>query len=347
MLGLASAYHDQGSFDEAEALFTEALARGGGRPDPAAATAMVNLGMIHRLREEYPKAVPLVRRALEMRSALFEPDHPDRIEVDEHWAATLVALGRYREAEPVYLDALERSIRVLGEGHIRTRNIREGLMGLDWAVGRLDLALARADSVRLAKLLAHGGDHPGVVYTLNSMGQILVESGHLREARARLDEAMAMGERLGGTDGVYGALIRNNLGTVALLEGKLGEAGGLMDQALALGRANLREDHRYIQEIQRSRARLRLARGDAPGALALLGPVLVVEEGGRPSPHPRRGETQLLRARALAMLGDAEAARTTFAEADGEFRELPEDHPFRREAREGIAASGGGGGTDR
>ncbi|HSG48815.1 MAG TPA: serine/threonine-protein kinase, partial [Longimicrobiales bacterium] len=203
--GLASTLHDLGSFDQAEALFAKAMERGGGgQPDPVVAGAMLNLGMIRRLREHYPEALPLVRDGRDMRAALYDPDHPDRIEADEQWGVTLAALGRYREAEPVLVDALERSVRVLGEEHAQTRSVREALAGVDWILGRFDLALAREDSVRLAKVRAHQGDHPGVVYTLNSMAAILLESSRPDEARARLREAMTMGERLGGTEGVYG-----------------------------------------------------------------------------------------------------------------------------------------------
>jgi serine/threonine-protein kinase len=341
MLGLASTYHDRGSFDQAEALFLEALEQGAGdRPDPVAASAMANLGMIRRLREQYAEAAPMVRGGREMRAALYDAAHPDRIQSDEEWGVTLVALGRYREAEPLLMDALDRSIRVLGEDHIRTRNVRGAVAGLDWTMGRYELALARTDSVLAAKWRAHGGDHPGIVLSLVNAGQILLEAGRPREAQARLEEAMAMGERLGGTEGVYGSLIRAQSGMVALDRGETAVADSLLELAFTLARENLREDHRYVLEIQRMRAQVRLARGDAPGALALLGPVALAEARVRPDPHPRRGETELLRGTALLELGDGDGARRSFREADRQFAELPPAHPFRVRVREGLADAG-------
>ncbi len=340
MLGLASTFHDQGAFQEAEALFLQALeGEGSGRPDPVAAAAMANLGMIHRLREQYVQAVPMVRGGREMRSALFEPQHPDRIESDEEWGVTLVALGRFGEAEPVLRDALERSARELGEAHAHTRGTRESLALADWALGRYDLAVARIDSVIGAKRVARGADHPGVVFSLVLQGQVLLEAGRVDEARRRFREAEAIRGRLEGEPGTYTVLIRAGLGRAALEEGRLAEADSLLEAAAELAGTVLRPDHRYALDVERERARLRLARGEPAEALRILDRVAEAEGRIRPYPHPRRGETELLRSGALEALGDAAGARGARDEAARNVVELPADHPLRRavEGRGGSA----------
>jgi serine/threonine-protein kinase len=327
MLGLASTFHDQGSFDEAEALFRAALEGGGVRQaDPVSAAALVNLAMIRRLREEYVEAEPLIRSGLEMRQALYDPDHPDVIEAMEQWGAELFSLGRLRESESVYVETLERSIRILGEAHPRTRSTREGLAGVDWTMGRYDLAVARTDSVIEAKILAHRGDHPGTVYSLVRSGDILVEARRPDEAEARYRQGLAMGERLGGTQGVYGALARTGLGKVALLRGNLAEADSLNAAALDLASSNLRETHRYIRDIRRARGDLLIEEGDPPRAAEILEAVAGAERGVHGGPNWLLGRTLSLLGEAHLGQGDREGAEAAFRESLEHFAELPREH---------------------
>jgi serine/threonine-protein kinase len=337
LLGLASTFHDQGSFDEAEALFRTALEGGAGQANPVAAAALVNLGMIRRLREQFPESEALLRSGLEMREALYDTDHPDVLEAREQWAAALAALGRFHEAEATLTRNLNLSISVLGEAHSRTRNSREALSNVDWDLGRLELALARKDSVAAAKNRAHGGDHPGTVYTLISMAEVLLEMGDVPAARTKLDEAVSMAERLEGTEGVYGALARNVAARIALQAGNVAEADSLVTAALALAGERLRPDHRYVLEIQRVRARVHLGQGRPRDAEAVLQDVLEHERRVRPRPHPRIGITLLDLGDAKMALGDAVAAGAAYREARAEFSELPESHPLVVRARDGAA----------
>ena len=331
MLGLAATFHDQGSFDEAEDLFRSALAGGGGRATPVAATALVNLGMVRRLRQQYREAEPLVRAALDMRLSLFDDEHPDVLEAREQYAICLAALGRFREAEPLVAGVLETSIRTLGEEHERTRGAREALGVLDMDVGRYDLAAARLDSVVAAKQRARGQDHPGVVYSLTAVGDALLGGGRLEEAACRYQESLDMGARLGGNEGVYGALARNGLARIALARRDVAKADSLSVAALAMARASLREGHRYLLELLRTRAAIRLAEGKLEEARGILDQVLAGEEEIFPHPHPRFGLTLALLGDVREALGDSAGASAARRDALKEFAELPPDHPSRRE----------------
>ncbi|MEJ2206091.1 MAG: serine/threonine-protein kinase [Gemmatimonadota bacterium] len=337
LLGLAASSHDAGNFDEAEAIFLNALDLGAlDRPDPVAATALVNVGMVRRLQERYREAEPLLRNGLAMRLALFGPEHPGTIEAREQLGADLLALGRYAEADRLITDNLESAIRVLGEGHESTRSVREALATLDGDLGRFDLALARMDSVIIAKTEAHGGDHPGTVHSLNFTGEVLLAANRPEEAEGRFREALAMGARLGGNEGTYGALSRNGLALTALRAGRVAEADSLAALALALARDQLRPDHRYVLDIRRTQARILLAEGGAAEARRTLDEILEAERRVRPSPHPRIGETLALLGDALEAAGDVEGARRTREEARDELTSLPPDHPQRRGVEEAL-----------
>ncbi|MGD8320062.1 MAG: serine/threonine-protein kinase [Gemmatimonadota bacterium] len=262
MMGLAASFHDADHFSQAEALLRAELDRNGdGRPRPDVASALVSLGMMYRLRGRSPEAEPLLRRGYEARLKLFGADHPATVEAEQQLGVALLSLDRLTEAEEVLEDALPRAIRVLGEAHQRTRSTREALALVDHHQGRYALALARLDSVARAKRRAHHGDHPGVVYTLNLMGDVLVDAGRCPEAEERYREALAMGARLGNEEGVYAALSRLGLARAALSRNDLPAADSLSSSAEALLQARLRPDHRYVREAHGVRAQVLRARG--------------------------------------------------------------------------------------
>jgi serine/threonine-protein kinase len=329
MLGLASAFHDQGRFDESEALFRQALASGTADATPVVATALVNLGMIRRLREEYRDAESLLRAGLEMRLRLYDPEHPDVLEAREQLGICLSSLGRFQEAESLLAENLEIAMRVLGEEHERTRGTREGLAFVDHSLGRFAIAAARMDSVIFAKTRAHGGDHSGVVYSLIALGDVLVDADQGQAAEVRYREALAMGERLGGTQGVYGALAREGLARAVLSRGDLALADSLSNDALRVALESLREDHRYVLSMQRTRAEVALAAGDARQVESTLATVLQAEERVRPHPHPRIGLTLALIGDGRAATGDRPGAESAWRQALVELAEVLPDHPLR------------------
>jgi serine/threonine-protein kinase len=336
MLGLAATFHDQGSFDEAEGIFRTALARGGGAPSPVAASALVNLGMVRRLRQQYSDAEPLLRAALDMRRSLYDEEHPDVLEAREQLAVALTSLGRFTEADSILQQNLEVSARTLGRAHERTRGAQEALSALDIDLGRYDMAVARLDSVLAAKRRARGGDHPGVVYSLVSLGFALQEGGWEDQAAARYQESLDMGARLGGNEGVYGALARAGLARVALARGDVPAADTLSDAALGMARESLREDHRYVLEIRRTRAEVRLAQERPDDARRILEEILAGEQRVFPHPHPRIGVTLALLGDAREALGDMAGAQAARRDALADFVELPKGHPLRRT----LAAAG-------
>jgi tetratricopeptide (TPR) repeat protein len=298
--------------------------------------------MLRRLREEYRESEPLLKSGLEMRLALFDPEHPDVIIAREQWAQSLAALGRYAEARAVFIEALEWGIPVVGTNHPDIRSVREGLASVERALGEYDQAFARLDTVRGHKIEALGDSHPGVVVTLIYMGEIALRAGRLDTSEELFDEALGMGGDLGEPEGVYASLAITGLTEIALEQGDLAKAQSLYATAEAISSDALRPGHRYRLELQRVGAQVHMATGRPDLAVELLRGVRMAEEAVRPTPHPRLGETDLLLGRALAALGELEEARTAYRSALAEFAALPDGHPARVEALAGIADPGTG-----
>lgn len=85
--------------------------------NPLAATALLNVGTIWRIRQQYQGSEPLILNALAMRRALYEEDHPAVLEALDQWGSLLYAVGRYAEAQQVVSDALDRVTLTLGGDH--------------------------------------------------------------------------------------------------------------------------------------------------------------------------------------------------------------------------------------
>jgi tetratricopeptide (TPR) repeat protein len=328
LLGLAATYHDQGAFDEAEDLFQSALADyDSDRPHPMAAAALLNVGMIRRLREQYASAEPLVRAGYGMRVALYEPDHPGVIEGLAQWGMLLQALGRYDEAQETLEDAVTRANRKLGHEHELATTARAALARVDVDRGRYATASARLDTVLAAKRGRHPAGHPSITSTLLQSADPHLEAGRLGEARAFLDEAAQVHQNRG----VYGMLGLHRMADIALDQGRLETAETQLGEALAIAAERLRENHRYTLSLQRSQASLLIAEGRPSEAVSLLQGVLGDERAKLPEPHLKIGRTLRILGEAYLALGMAARAEVALREASSNLQALPASHWRRGE----------------
>lgn len=301
LLGLASTVHDAGRFAEADSMLRGVLAAldsGAVRPHPMAATALLNLGMLRRIREAYHDAEPMVRAAVTMRRQLFEAGHPERIRAETEWAATLAELADYARAESLLAVNRAEAHRSLGPDHPTTMTARDNLANLLHVTGRYREALALMDTTVAQRRARQGPDHPEVTIALIRHGEPLLALGRLDEAAARFQEAHDAALRTAGTESVYRMLALTGLGRVALARGQHATAEARFDEAAALGDAMLRPGHRYRLALDRERARLDLARGQTAAARTRLEVVLAGERAVRPPGHPRVVETERLLAEA-------------------------------------------------
>ena len=84
---------------------------------PAVASSLNSLAGLYRARLEFDAAEPLYARALEIREAVFGPDHPLLAETLNNMAALYRAQGRTEEADQLYRRALTIFKAALGEEH--------------------------------------------------------------------------------------------------------------------------------------------------------------------------------------------------------------------------------------
>lgn len=249
MFGLAATYHDSGMMDEADSLLRMVLVDSlpGERPTPMAVSALRNVGMIRRVREQYSDAEPILRRSVEMASRLYGPDHVEVYATQAELGLVLSGTGDWDEAEEILRRALIGSSSVLGTLHPTTGTLQEALGTLlvwreeyDEAVTLLQLGLEE-------KIQRHQNrDHPGVVASLVRVAEALAGAGRLVEARDYVAQASAMNARLGTVPSVYDITGEQTLGNIAAGRGELEEAEQHFRRAIEIAEQLLgRPDHRY------------------------------------------------------------------------------------------------------
>jgi tetratricopeptide (TPR) repeat protein len=227
--GLARLAYEQSAYDDATALWQEALALGQVSADvPRVATSLHFLALVAWRRNDYQRA-----RALAEEGLLLRRDLGDPLTIGE----SLNLLGNVARAEG---DA-DRAAALLEEALVWLRqagNARGIAVGLD-SLG--NLAHDRGDHDRAVALFEESlalrrdvGDKRGIAWSLHNLGAVARAQGDLGRATALLDESLALFRDVGVKRGIASSL--HQLGLVARAGGDDRWAAALHEQALALYR---------------------------------------------------------------------------------------------------------------
>jgi len=222
-----------------------------GEKDPSLATLYARMGQIYRQRlkrgefQDYQQELALAIEYFSKAANLQK-----ELGLEEDFASTLNNLallydsqGRYDQAEPLYLQALELRKRLLGEEHPDVATSINNLALLYKSQGRYDQAeplYLRA--LELEKRLL-GEDHPAVATSLNNLALLYDFQGRYAEAEPLYRQALQLRKRLLGENHPGVALILNNLALLYRSQGRYAEAESLSLQAVELDKKLLGEEH--------------------------------------------------------------------------------------------------------
>ena len=138
----------------------------------------------------FETALPLQRRALEIRRRFLGDDHPDTLNSLGYLGFVLWNLGKSEEAEAHFRDALERSRRVLGDEHMDTLALINNLAGVLGEQGKLEEADQYYRETLDRRRMVLGDDHPSTLVAVNNMGIQLQRRGKYALAEPYYREAL-------------------------------------------------------------------------------------------------------------------------------------------------------------
>ncbi|WP_437841990.1 tetratricopeptide repeat protein [Sorangium sp. So ce1153] len=286
----------------------------------------------------YDEALPLARRALELREQALGPEHPDVATSLDSLAALLWAKGDYAAAEPLYRRALAILEKALGPEHPDVAESLNNLAGLLQVRGDYTAAeplYRRALAIREKAL---GPEHPDVAESLNNLAGLLQVRGDYAAAEPLYRRALAIREKALGPEHPDVAESLNNLAGLLQVRGDYAAAEPLYRRALAIREKALGPEHPDVAESLDNLAGLLDEKGDYAAAEPLYRRALAILEKALGPEHPDVATSLNSLAVLLWAKGDYTAAEPLFRRALA-IREkaLGPEHPDVAESLDNLA----------
>ena len=239
-----------------------------GKKDPSLATLYTRMGQIYSQRlqrgefQDYQQ-----EQALAIEYFSKAADLQKELGLEEDFASTISNLaylyyyqGRYDQAEPLLVQALELSKRLLGEDHPDVATSLNNLAALYKSQGRYDQAEPLyLQALELRKRLL-GEDHPYVASSLNNLAYLYYSQGRYAEAEPLHLQTLELRKRLLGEDHPDIAQSLNNLALLYQSQGRYDQAKPLFLQALEILERVLGDDHPNTKTCRKNLAILRQER---------------------------------------------------------------------------------------
>jgi CHAT domain-containing protein/Tfp pilus assembly protein PilF len=277
---------------------------------------------------KYDEALPVAKRAVEIRERLLGTEHHDVAAAINSLARIYNGKGEYIKAEPLYRRALAIREKALGKDHPDTGASLNNLAGLYREQGKYAEAeplFKRALDIWEKTL---GKDHPSTSESLNSLAVLYNSQGKYEEAEPLYKRALDIRERALGKDHPSTAVSLNNLAVHYWEMGKYEEAELLYKRALDIRERALGKDHPSTTLSLNNMAVLYYDQAKYGEAEPLYKRALDSREKSLGKDHPRTGESL----DALAVLYSSQGR---YVEAEPLFkrgldireRVLGKDHP--------------------
>ncbi len=306
----------------------EAARRGGAKDDTLLTTyllpalgALAEVGAQQELRD-------LTQQFEGLLGSLKRTDSPDMATSLGRLASLYHDQGRYSEAKPLYLQALEIWQRQLGEDHPFVATSLNNLAGLCESQGRY----SEAESLYLQALEIWqrqlGEDHPDVVTSLNNLAGLYKLQGRYSEAEPLCLQTLAIRQRQLGDDHPDVATSLNNLAGLYESQGRYSEAEPLYLQTLAIFQRQLGENHPNVATSLNNLAHLYNSQGRYNEAEPLYLQALATRQCQLGDDHPDV-------ATSLNNLAELYDSQERYSEAEPLYlqaldicqRQLGDDHP--------------------
>ncbi|MBD1848369.1 tetratricopeptide repeat protein [Cyanobacteria bacterium FACHB-63] len=274
---LARLYQELGRYEEAEPLFLQALQAYSTTPDeelPAVAALTRNeLARLYKAQGRYEEAELLFLQALQALQAL--QTHSTTLDEagGSNFVASFVAnsrsglasiyqeLGRYGEAEPLFLQALEAYIATSSEEHYNIALTCHKLARLYQELGRY----GEAESFFLQALQAYSTtpeeERLNIIGVCNNLALLYRDQRRYKEAETIFKQALETVLTISDEELSAIVSVRTNLALLYRTQGRYEEAESLFRQVLQLPLAILDTDHAISPLILNNLASLYQAQG--------------------------------------------------------------------------------------
>jgi tetratricopeptide (TPR) repeat protein len=313
-------YFAQARYKDAESLLKEALVLGQGEQ---AAFTMTNLAALYRITGRFADAAPLFDCALHLLEEKNGGELPRVLT-----GAALLALDPRADMQDVALGEARcrRALALVEADSAEAATARNTLGAILEIQARFVEAQAELETALAIRERLFGSGDPLVAETLDKLGLVYRQRGHLVEAEGLYQRAIAILRARPPVVELGTAL--NNLGNVLAARGRRDEAETALRGAIEVWEKLLGPEHPNIAAALSNLSTLARSRHHYTEAEQLLGKALEMDRKVLPTGNTRIGLE-------LNNAGTLLAARKRYAEAEEALREsvailqrtLPADHP--------------------
>ena len=265
-----------------------------GLQDPSLASLYASMGKIYHRRiesgewenfqQEYELAVDYFKKASALQQ---ESDMELELSSSLNYLAELYrSQGRYSEAEPLYLQAVEIDRRAIPEDHPSLAICLNNLGGLYQSQGRYSEAEPLYKQALKIDQRLFRGDHPSLATDFNNLAGLYQSQGRYSEAEPLYKQALEIGRRFFGADHPDLPTGLNNLAGLYQSQGRYSEAEPLYKQAVEIDRRLFGADHPILATHLNNLAQLYYSQGRYSEAEPLYLQAVEILRSKLPENHP-------------------------------------------------------------
>ncbi|KZP20022.1 TPR-like protein [Athelia psychrophila] len=242
---VARYFQQRGRYDEAEALYRQALAgleQQLGTYHPDTLRTANGLAYLYYTQGRYGQAEVMYQRVLAGQEQL-SADHAETLRAVNGLAALYNMQGYYTEAESFYRRALAGMEQQLGADHPDTLKTANNLAWVYTRQGNYVNATALCQRALVGQQQQLGADHPETLSTVHNFAVLHMEQGKYAEAETLYQRALEGQEQQLGADHPSTLFTVYNLAGLYSIQGHYGAAEPLYQRALAGRERKLGADH--------------------------------------------------------------------------------------------------------
>ena len=328
---MAYFYDGRGNYEQAEALYKEALEMNrrlykGDHPDLA--SSIGRMANFYKAIGDFKQAKPLYKEELEMKRRLFKGDNSDLASSIDNIAVFYDAIGNYKQAEPLHKEALEMYRRLFKGDHPDLATSINNMAYFYDATGDYKMAEPlHKEALEMSRHLFKG-DHPDFATNINNMASFYETMGDYKHAEPLYIEALEMCRRIFKGDHPDLAMKINNMAAFYKGRGEYNQAESLYKESLEMRRHLFKGDHPDLENSINNMAVFCTDRGDYKQAEILHKESLEMSRRIFKGDHPLLAQSINNMAFFYNTRGDYKQAELLFKEALEMRRHLFKvDHP--------------------
>jgi len=200
---------------------------------------------------EFHQAVPILEKAVQVKSQLADPTHPSTGSALTALGQAYEQVGEYELALAALRPALEIAEQNQGTHHPETAVVLSSLAGVENLLGNDEVALVKiTQAIEIMNNFPGGDTHPKTAGILHRQGQIHLRRQEYGQATRSLRQAWEIRRGTLGEGHQDTAITQAELGRVQHQQGNLSQAADFYQQALKILDDRLGPDHRSTRAVR-------------------------------------------------------------------------------------------------